>query len=113
SANGVLVNGVRIAQPTELVPGMHVEISEFRLEVEPLQEAAAVPPIADPQPPAPEEPAPAAAPPLPLRLVAEGGPFDGRVFDLPPGQVTVGRSADNGLVFDDPSLSRRHCHLRQ
>ena len=32
SANGVLVNGVRIGQPTALVPGTRVDIAEFRIE---------------------------------------------------------------------------------
>jgi hypothetical protein len=46
-----------------------------------------------------------------IKLVGEGGPYDGRVFDVPPGTSTVGRALDNELVFDDPSLSRKHARL--
>jgi pSer/pThr/pTyr-binding forkhead associated (FHA) protein len=46
-----------------------------------------------------------------LRLVAEGGPFDGRVFNLRQGMLAVGRAVDNDLVFEDPSLSRKHARI--
>ena len=38
SANGVLVNGVRVTpnQPTPIGPGVNVEIAEFRITVEPV-----------------------------------------------------------------------------
>jgi hypothetical protein len=48
-----------------------------------------------------------------LRLVAEGGPYDGRVFNLPPGVLRVGRAVDNDFVFDDPSLSRHHANIHR
>lgn len=49
-----------------------------------------------------------------VRLIAEGGPYDGRVFDLPPLQeIAVGRAVDNDLILDDPSLSRKHARLRR
>jgi hypothetical protein len=82
-----------------------------------------VPPL-PPSPPPPPPPYDDATPPPPpissqappasgVRLVAEGGPFDGRVFTLPPGLVTVGRAVDNDLVFDDPSLSRKHARVHR
>src|SRR6185436_8684192 len=40
------------------------------------------------------------------------GPFAGQTFEVPQGQSSVGRAIDNDLVFDDPSLSRKHCRLR-
>jgi hypothetical protein len=46
-----------------------------------------------------------------VRLLAEGGPFDGRFFEIPLGESMVGRALENDLAFDDPSLSRRHSRL--
>ena len=48
-----------------------------------------------------------------IKLVGEGGPYDGRVFDVPAQPCTVGRALDNELVFDDPSLSRKHSRLQR
>lgn len=117
SANGVLVNGVRIGSPTALAPGVRVDIAEFWLDfaVADSDPQAAPPPQPPPQPPPAPMPMP---PPMPppqaqqpvgvLRLRAQGGPFAGRAFDVPPGRVAIGRAIDNDLVFDDPSLSRKH-----
>lgn len=107
SANGVLVNGVRIGGPTALVPGVRVDVAEFWLDFQRIgaQPAAAPPPMA---PPAPQYQAAPQAPASPLKLRAQGGPFNGRVFDIPGGRVSIGRAIDNDLVFDDPSLSRKH-----
>jgi pSer/pThr/pTyr-binding forkhead associated (FHA) protein len=102
SANGVLIDGVRIDAPTPVPPGARIDIAEFRLQLERLPDEAVAQP-GDAGEPGPE----------PLRLVAEGGPFDGRVFELPAGRVVLGRAADCALVFDDPSLSRKHCALQQ
>jgi pSer/pThr/pTyr-binding forkhead associated (FHA) protein len=109
SANGVLVNGVRIGGPTALVPGVRVDIAEYWLDFAILgapmavaHQMAAPPQMA---PMASMSPMSGAAP---LRLRAQGGPFAGRVFDIPGGRVTLGRAIDNDLVFDDPSLSRKH-----
>jgi pSer/pThr/pTyr-binding forkhead associated (FHA) protein len=46
-----------------------------------------------------------------MRLVAEGGPYDGRVFELTATELAVGRAVDNDVVLDDPSLSRKHARL--
>ena len=49
-----------------------------------------------------------------VRLIAEGGQYSGRVFDLPQlGEITVGRGVGNDLVLDDPSMSRKHSKLRR
>ncbi|MSP60498.1 MAG: FHA domain-containing protein [Myxococcales bacterium] len=107
SANGVIVNGVRIAGPTAVVPGVRVDIAEFHLEFEvPPPMTEAVSPISARQPPV-------ADPDDVIRLIAEGGPFDGRIYEIPPGDLTVGRAVDNDVVLDDPSLSRKHCRLRR
>ena len=95
SANGVLVNGVRIAGPTALVPGVRIDVAEFSLDF------ALQSPLSAPSPPRVVGAAP-------LRLRAQGGPFAGRTFDVPIGRITIGRAIDNDLVFDDPSLSRKH-----
>jgi pSer/pThr/pTyr-binding forkhead associated (FHA) protein len=102
SSNGVLVNGVRISAPTAIGPTTRIDVAEFQLKVEPV--GAPAPP---PQPP----PRAAAAQPGTFTLVAEGGPLDGRVFNVPAGVAQVGRAVDNDLVFDDPSLSRKHARL--
>ncbi|HEX2573431.1 MAG TPA: FHA domain-containing protein [Polyangia bacterium] len=119
SANGVRINGVRISGPTALVPGAQVEVADFRLDISQPQAAApsplpgmaggAVPggaalPLASPSG--------ALDPADVVRLLGQGGAFDGRVFDIPAGDVGLGRALENGLVLDDPSLSRRHARLR-
>lgn len=121
SANGVLVNGVRIGGPTALAPGVRIDIAEFWLDFA----VMGAPVVAAPAPyaAAPYQGAPAAAQPAAygaavaapgtLRLRAQGGPFAGRGFDIPSGRVSIGRAIDNHLVFDDPSLSRKHAVVQQ
>jgi tetratricopeptide (TPR) repeat protein len=47
-------------------------------------------------------------------LIAEGGQYSGRVFDLPGlAEITVGRGVGNDLVLDDPSMSRKHSKMRR
>lgn len=145
SANGVLVNGVRIPanMPTPIGPGVNVEIAEFRITVEPVmmqQPMMGMPgmggmPMAMPgmMPQAMQPMASGMAPMsgpsmvggMPLggmpgsavelvRLIAEGGQFNGRVFDLPPvSEMTVGRGVGNGLVLDDQSMSRKHAKIKR
>ncbi len=105
SANGVVVNGVRIAGPTAVVPGVRVDIAEFHLEFETPSSTDSVAPISARNP--------NVDPNDVIRLVAEGGPFDGKVYEIPPGDLVVGRAVDNDLVLDDPSLSRKHAKLRR
>jgi pSer/pThr/pTyr-binding forkhead associated (FHA) protein len=114
SANGVVVNGARIAAPTPVGPGVRIDLAEFTLVVAPAPRTETVPPIEGP----PEDPAASwsdgsDAPLQSIRLVAEGGVWNGRMFELTGAQVSVGRAVDNDLVFDDPSLSRKHAVLRQ
>jgi pSer/pThr/pTyr-binding forkhead associated (FHA) protein len=103
SSNGVHVDGVRIAAPTAIGPMSRIDLAEFRITVAPLGGAQAAR--------QPNAPGPSPMGIDAIRLVADGGPYDGRVFDVPAGQVTVGRALDNELVFDDPSLSRKHCRV--
>lgn len=111
SANGVSVNGTRIAGATPVDGRSRIEISEFRIIVEPQD-----PPsmgahmIADPATPA-VSPMATSFVMESVRFVAQGGPFDGRVFPVV-GECTVGRATENQLVLDDPSLSRKHAQLR-
>src|SRR6201999_1480745 len=44
SANGVIVDGVRITQPTYVHPGSRIDVAEFRIEVESLGAGAQPPP---------------------------------------------------------------------
>jgi pSer/pThr/pTyr-binding forkhead associated (FHA) protein len=127
SSNGVLVNGVKISGPTPVGPQSRIDIAEFRIAVESMHPDpyAAPPPVMAPQPLPPMTPQPLApvsvaalgAQPISmpmesgLRIVAEGGPYDGRVFELRPGIMGVGRAVDNDLVFEDPSLSRKHARV--
>jgi pSer/pThr/pTyr-binding forkhead associated (FHA) protein len=104
SANGVIVNGVRIAGPTAIVPGVRVDIAEFHLEFETPPETESVQPLGMRSGGDPYDV---------VRLVAEGGPFDGRIYEIPPRELAVGRAVDNDLVLDDPSLSRKHARLRR
>jgi pSer/pThr/pTyr-binding forkhead associated (FHA) protein len=99
SSNGVVVDGVRISSPTPIGPMSRIDLAEFRLTVVNLEASQ---PQAMPM---------ASGGADSIRLVAEGGPYDGRVFDVPMAPCTVGRALDNELVFDDPSLSRKHARV--
>ncbi|MGZ3407326.1 MAG: FHA domain-containing protein [Polyangia bacterium] len=109
SANGVIVDGVRITQPTYVHAGTRIDVAEFHLNIEPLDANAGAPPPRQARP----TPVPGTTPSTlpPMRLVAEGGPYDGRVFELSAAEFAVGRAVDNDVVLDDPSLSRKHAKL--
>jgi pSer/pThr/pTyr-binding forkhead associated (FHA) protein len=109
SANGVIVDGVRINQPTYVHAGSRIDLAEFRLALEPLGQPVEDFPAAGGLTPAAVGPMATALPSL--RLVAEGGPYDGRVFELVGAELAVGRAVDNDIVLDDPSLSRKHARL--
>jgi pSer/pThr/pTyr-binding forkhead associated (FHA) protein len=102
SANGIMVNGNRVGTPTPVDARSKIEIADFRIVVESSAPAEATPSVA---------PFGTAAVAESLRLVAQGGPYDARVFPVI-GEVMVGRAAENQLVLDDPSLSRKHARLR-
>jgi pSer/pThr/pTyr-binding forkhead associated (FHA) protein len=44
-------------------------------------------------------------------LVVVQGPYPGREFRLQDG-TTIGRSGDNDVILDDPSVSRQHAKVR-
>jgi pSer/pThr/pTyr-binding forkhead associated (FHA) protein len=113
SANGVIVDGVRITAPTYVNAATRIDLAEFRIAVEPLG-GAAMPGARQPRPTPVPGTVPSGGPALPaMRLVAEGGPYDGRVYDLAAQELAVGRAVDNDIVLDDPSLSRKHAKLRR
>jgi adenylate cyclase len=59
-----------------------------------------------------DTPRPVSAPPIKAWLAVKVG-TDERTFDLPAtGECRVGRSSENDLVLDDPTLSRRHCLIQ-
>ncbi len=101
SSNGVVVDGVRIGGPTAIGPMSRIDVAEFRLTVVNLDQPQGMAQPLSVQPGAE------------IKLVAEGGPFDGRVFVVPMAPSTVGRALDNELVFDDPSLSRKHARVQR
>ncbi|HEX8953413.1 MAG TPA: FHA domain-containing protein, partial [Polyangia bacterium] len=132
SANGVIVDGVRITQPTYVHAGTRIDVAEFHLALEPLGAAQGMAPPAFAPPPLGgsmggglDASMPGAFPgssPMAMpggmagtqptmRLVAEGGPYDGRVFELMQAELAVGRAVDNDIVLDDPSLSRKHAKV--
>jgi transcriptional regulator with GAF, ATPase, and Fis domain len=47
------------------------------------------------------------------RLLAIAGPLKESTIPLPDGEVTLGREPTNAVPVVDPSVSRRHCLLRQ
>ncbi len=47
------------------------------------------------------------------RLLATAGPLKDSIIPLPVGEVTLGRDPANALPVVDPSVSRKHCLLRQ
>ena len=102
SANGVLVNGVRINQPTAVVPGVRVDIAEYYIEFDTVGQTRAHSAVAS-----------SGGGQTSLRLLAEGGPFAGKVLDIVAEEMVIGRAAENELVLEDGSLSRRHCRIRR
>ena len=118
SANGVIVDGVRITQPTYVNAGTRIDLAEFHLAIEPLGAPQGMPPPVFAPPPTFTPPpgsfpgvAPMGGVQPSMRLVAEGGPYDGRVFELLQAELAVGRAVDNDIVLDDPSLSRKHARI--
>src|SRR3954463_4408987 len=89
SANGVIVDGVRITQPTYVHIGTRIDVAEFHLNIEPLDGGGNGGPPRQSRP----TPVPGTMPSTlpPMRLVAEGGPYDGRVFELTASEIAVGR----------------------
>lgn len=54
---------------------------------------------------------PAANATTPTRLVITSGPREGMEIDLPPEQLTIGRSSESGLVIRDDYTSTHHARL--
>jgi hypothetical protein len=54
---------------------------------------------------------PAATASTPTRLVITSGPREGIELDLPPEQLTIGRSSESGLVIRDDYTSTHHARL--
>jgi pSer/pThr/pTyr-binding forkhead associated (FHA) protein len=54
---------------------------------------------------------PAATASTPKRLVITSGPREGMEIDLPPEQLTIGRSSESGLVIRDDYTSTHHARL--
>jgi pSer/pThr/pTyr-binding forkhead associated (FHA) protein len=96
SANGVVVEGRRIARSAELKPGALVQIAEFLIEIDVAAAEGGGKPAAQPET---------------WRLLCTGGRLDGRVFQLNKAGVVVGRGPGVDVVIDDPSISRRHARF--
>ncbi len=125
SANGVLVDGQRILGPTLVAEHNQIEVSEFMLRVEAEVQQQAQPQVVQQHLQQPEveveemptmlEPYAGAAQALAnnsLQLVGRGGTFDGTFLDLEKPLIFVGRTEENELPLNDPSISRRHAQIR-
>ena len=123
SANGVRVDGQIIGGPTLVDESNTLEISEFVLRVESDVQQQAPPPMNQQQFMEPEveemptmlEPYAGAAQALAnnsLQLMGRGGTFDGTSLDLEKPLIFVGRTEENDLPLNDPSVSRRHAQIR-
>jgi len=44
-------------------------------------------------------------------LLAVGGELNGTIFDLPPGEISIGRLPDNNIALEFDGISRRHLKL--
>ena len=98
STNGTLVNGRRVAGPTEIRPGDLVDLGGSRLEV-----AAPEPP-----PPAPSGAAESQA----SVLEVASGPAAGTRLPLGAEPLVIGRGEPGpGALGNDPELSRRHARF--
>jgi pSer/pThr/pTyr-binding forkhead associated (FHA) protein len=130
SRNGVRVNGDRIRGPTRIGEGDLIEIGDYGLAIQdrrPSEKAAPDAALAGPSSPGLAEtaiiraadvrrtPPGAAARNLAAsetpRLVCIAGHSRGLQYELDRSNLTVGRTADNDLQFDHPSVSRRHCRF--
>lgn len=47
-----------------------------------------------------------------FQLVMRSGPTPGKVYELLQDELTIGRDINNGVVINDPEISRRHSRLR-
>ena len=47
------------------------------------------------------------------RLIAISGSLKGTIFDLDENEISVGRDAGNSIRLNEPSVSRRHCVIKQ
>jgi pSer/pThr/pTyr-binding forkhead associated (FHA) protein len=130
SRNGVRVNGDRIRGPTRIGEGDLIEIGDYGLAIQdrrPSEKAAPDAALAGPSGPGLAETAiiraddvRRAAPGSAARdlagremprLVCIAGPSRGLHYELDRSDLTVGRTADNDLQVDHPSVSRRHCRF--
>ncbi|HRG99591.1 MAG TPA: FHA domain-containing protein [Polyangiaceae bacterium] len=119
SYNGVHVNGLRVAEPTELQHGDLIQLGDYRIvyQDESMTEATA------PYVPVSEVEASRKTMPManafrgsllmerPTRLVMLVGPTPGVEFPLDPELTTVGRAEDCHVSVDHNSVSRLHCEI--
>jgi len=89
SANGTIINGTRIEQPTLLKKNNVIDISGFILTYKTNTESTQ----------------------LTYALIGQRPPVDNQTFILPVGRLQVGRADNNAIVLDDNSLSRGHATI--
>ncbi|MEP7358736.1 MAG: FHA domain-containing protein, partial [Anaerolineales bacterium] len=129
SANGTYIGDRRLPNKvvTPVVAGEVVRIGDVELRYEPARAPAVEAPVVEApvvEPPAAAAPGPEAATlilPGPTLAAPAANRFgslristpDGkqRVYSLEQPTITIGRAADNQLVIDEASISRRHARL--
>ena len=130
SRNGVRVNGDRIRGPTRIGEGDLIEIGDYGLALQDRPPSARAAPDAvamgpsapglaetaiiradDVRRTAPGGAARTLAGSQTPRLVCTAGHSRGLQYELDRSDLTVGRTADNDLQVDHPSVSRRHCRF--
>jgi pSer/pThr/pTyr-binding forkhead associated (FHA) protein len=129
SRNGVRVNGDRIRGPTRIAEGDLIEIGDYGLAIQDRRPSQAAPDaaLAGQSGPGLAETAiiraadvHRGAPGISSRelvgsemprLLCIAGPSRGQQYELDRSALTVGRTADNDLQVDHPSVSRRHCRF--
>ena len=139
SSNGVRVNGEKIDGPTRIKEGDLVEIGDYDLGIEGKLESVASPVVGAPAGPLPAKftAGPTRGDPADTaiirmsdvksfdprvearelqrlempRLVGLAGPVRGKDLYLTGTDVTLGRTDDNDIVVDHPSISRSHARF--
>ncbi len=138
SSNGTMFEGTRLSEPVTMAPGQVFKIGETQIALveqghTPRQLSAGDTAIAEEagitQRAIAGDTAVAQEPEFPktvaledyegraggesvsFRLIGVGGEYDGRIFDLPAGEVIVGREADCTIQLAGRGLSSRHARL--
>ena len=127
SYNGIELNQTLVSGKVELLPGDLLRIGDYHLIIESdeegdQEEARPSLPSDDPSEVTPPLGVPAAVlgndatedlSKLPPRLVIQNTDYAGEEFLVSKNEIQIGRTDDNAIFIDDPSVSRYHAILRK